>query len=74
VATQPHTYACQHVVALARENSGSDEAARGLTSGREEGRRRGLRERKRHVESRQTDLAAAATGTSTSACKKERIR
>jgi hypothetical protein len=46
--------------------------ARGLTSGREEGRRRGLRERERHVERRQVDLAAA--GAATSACKKERIR
>jgi hypothetical protein len=46
--------------------------ARGLTSGREEGRRRGLRERERHVERRQADLAAA--GAATSACKKERIR
>ena len=55
-----------------REIKSGSEAATELTSGREEGRRRGLRERERHIERRQADLAAAAAAAAaaTSACKK----
>jgi hypothetical protein len=45
--------------------------AGGLTSGREEGCRRGLRERERHVQRRQPDLGAIPAAASAAACKHE---
>jgi len=46
-----------------RKTAGASQ--RGLTSGREDGRRRGLRERERHVQRRKPDLAAGPGAAAT---------
>ena len=51
-----------------RKTAGASQ--RGLTSGREDGRRRGLRERERHVQRRRPDLGASPA-TAAAACKHE---